>query len=44
MTRMAPAPSVDHMLRSLLRYLGDAFMLQLLSGEGRCYGYGGHVS
>lgn len=41
-TRMAPAPSVDRMLRSLLRYLGDAFMLQLLSGERRCYG--GHVS
>lgn len=32
MTRMAPGPSVARMLRSLLRYLGDAFMLQLLSG------------
>ena len=31
-TRMAPGPSVARMLRSLLRYLGDAFMLQLLSG------------
>ncbi|PRW58081.1 exocyst complex component SEC15A [Chlorella sorokiniana] len=30
-TRMAPGPSVARMLRSLLRYLGDAFMLQLLS-------------
>lgn len=31
-TRMAPGPSMARMLRSLLRYLGDAFMLQLLSG------------
>lgn len=31
-TRLAPGPSVARMLRSLLRYLGDAFMLQLLSG------------
>lgn len=30
-TRLAPGPSVARMLRSLLRYLGDAFMLQLLS-------------
>ena len=29
---MAPAPSVERVLRGVLRYLADALMLQLMSG------------
>lgn len=35
-TRMAPGPSVARMLRGVLRYVADAFMLQLMSGGSAC--------
>lgn len=33
--RMAPPPSAERMLRAVLRYVADAVMLQLMSGELR---------
>ncbi len=32
--RCVPGHSVDRMMRGLLRYIADALMLQLMSGEG----------